>query len=305
MTQPGSPLSVDDLELPDPGPDEVRVELAFGGVNPVDRYTAEGRVAPDGPLPRTLGAEAAGTLDGRPVLVAGSGLGAVRDGVWATAANVPRAAVIPLPDGVDLPAAAGIGIAGLTAWNVTELAEVTANDRALVLGASGGVGMVLVSLLASIGCTLWGQVGTASKAAAVQRQGAGEVVVTDAAGLADAVRELAPTVIFDCLGDGFTTAALSVLSPSGRLSMFGTSAGADVQLNLQQLYRNGQRILGYTGIRLTDEERRRGLTAALQALGAGRMSIQVDRVLPLEHVNDAFRALVDRAVTGKILLDLS
>jgi NADPH:quinone reductase-like Zn-dependent oxidoreductase len=87
--------------------------------------------------------------------------------------------------------------------------------------------------------------------------------------------------------------------------MFGASAGADVQLNLLQLYRNGQQILGYTGIRLTNEERRRDLTAALQALAAGRMNIPVDRVLPLEQVNDAFRALVDRAVTGKILLDLS
>jgi NADPH2:quinone reductase len=305
LTRPGSPLSVDELDLAEPGSDEVRVELAFGGVNPVDRYTAEGRVAPDGPLPRTLGAEAAGTLDGQPVLVAGSGLGAVRDGVWATAANVPRSAVFPLPEGVDPQAAAGMGIAGLTAWNVTELGAATADDRALVLGASGGVGMVLVSLLASIGCTLWGQVGTAKKAAAVQRQGATNVVVTDAAGLADAVRELAPTVVFDCLGDGFTTGALSVLSPSGRLVMFGASAGADVQLNLLQLYRNGQQILGYTGIRLTNEERRRDLTAALQALAAGRMNIPVDRVLPLEQVNDAFRALVDRAVTGKILLDLS
>ena len=305
LTEPGSPLSVEVVELPDPGPDEVRVELAFGGVNPVDRYTAEGRVAPDGPLPRTLGAEATGTLDGKPVLVAGGGLGAVRDGVWASAANVPRSSVIPLPDGVGLSAAAGMGIAGLTAWNVTELAAVTADDRALVLGASGGVGMVLVSLLGSIGCTVWGQVGTASKASAVQRQGAGRVVVSDAAGLADAVRELAPTVVFDCLGDGFTTAVLSVLSLSGRLVMFGASAGADAQLDLLQLYRNGQRILGYTGIRLSVEDRRRGLTAALQALATGRMNIPVDRVLPLDQVDDAFRALVDRAVTGKILLDLS
>ena len=305
LTEPGSPLSVQEVQLPGPGPNEVRVELAFGGVNPVDRYTAEGRVAPDGPLPRTLGAEAAGTFEGRPVLVAGGGLGAVRDGVWASAANVPRSSVIPLPDGVGLSAAAGMGIAGLTAWNVTELAAVTADDRVLVLGAGGGVGMVLVSLLASIGCTLWGQVGTTSKAEAVRRQGAALVVVTDASGLADAVRDFAPTVVFDCLGDGFTAAVLSVLSPSGRLAMFGTSAGADVQLNLQQLYRNGQQVLGYTGIRLNDEDRRRGLTAALQALAAGRMNIPVDRVLPLEQVNDAFRALVDRAVTGKVLLDLA
>ena len=45
---------------------------------------------PDGPLPRTLGGEAAGTADGRPVLVAGEGLGAARDGVWAQAAVVPE-----------------------------------------------------------------------------------------------------------------------------------------------------------------------------------------------------------------------
>jgi NADPH2:quinone reductase len=165
--------------------------------------------------------------------------------------------------------------------------------------------MVLVSLLRSIGCQSWGQVGTASKAPAVLQQGAGKVVVADAGGLADTVRELAPTLVFDCLGDGFTTAALSVLSPSGRLVMFGASAGADVQLDLLQLYRNGQRILGYTGIRLSVEDRRRGLTAALQALADGRMNIPIDRVLPLDQVNDAFRALVDRAVTGKILLDLS
>lgn len=59
----------------------MRVELEFGGVNPVDTYVAAGRVNPDGLLPRTLGGEAAGVVDGRPVLVAGEGLGVARDGV--------------------------------------------------------------------------------------------------------------------------------------------------------------------------------------------------------------------------------
>jgi NADPH2:quinone reductase len=279
--------------------------LAFAGVNPVDRYMAEGRVAPDGPLPRTPGMEAAGTADGSPVLVVGGGLGTRRDGVWASAANVPRSSLVPVPAGVDLRAAAGMGIAGLTAWHVTELAAVTVDDRVLVLGASGGVGMILVSLLAPIGCTVWAQVGTASKAEAVRGQGAAEVVVTNADGLAEAVRGLAPTVVFDCLGDGFTAAVLPVLAPEGRLVIFGTSAGTDSHLNLRQLYRNGQRMLGYSGLRLNDAERQSGLTDALAALAAGRMNVPIDRVLPLEQVNDAFRALVDRAVTGKILLELS
>jgi len=71
----GDPLAVDEVSLPAPAPGEVRVELAFAGVNPVDSYVAAGRVAADGPLPRTVGSEASGHLDGRPVLVTGAGLG--------------------------------------------------------------------------------------------------------------------------------------------------------------------------------------------------------------------------------------
>src|SRR4051794_15161097 len=97
----GKPLRVEDVDLPDPGEGEVRVELRFAGVNPVDRYAAEGRVAADAPLPRTLGGEGSGLLDGTPVLVTGGGVGTIRDGVWAGAAVVPETAVVPLPDGVD------------------------------------------------------------------------------------------------------------------------------------------------------------------------------------------------------------
>ena len=97
--------------------------------------------------PRTLGGEGAGEVDGRLVLVAGEGLGFVRDGVWAQAAIVPRDAVVEVPEGVAAEHAAAMGIAGLTALNcVRALARVTAADRVIVLGASGGVGSMIVSL---------------------------------------------------------------------------------------------------------------------------------------------------------------
>src|SRR4051812_13087317 len=103
-----SPPRVEDVDLPKPAQDEVRVELTFAGVNPVDTYVARGQVAADGPLPRTLGGEASGHLDGRPVLITGAGLGSTRDGVWAGAANVPETAVVPLPEGVGLREAAAM-----------------------------------------------------------------------------------------------------------------------------------------------------------------------------------------------------
>jgi NADPH:quinone reductase len=299
-----SPLRVEEVELSAPAPGEVRVELAFAGVNPIDSYVARGLVAADGPLPRTVGGEASGLVDGRPVLVTGAGLGSTRDGVWAGAANVPETAVVPLPDGVGLQTAGAMGVAGLTAWHTLNLAEVGPGDRVLVLGAGGGVGLTAVSLAVAMGATVWGQTGSTGKAEAIRRRGAHGVLVTDASGLAGALADRAPTVVLDGLGGGFTAAAVSALAPRGRLVLFGTSTGSTSTMELQPLYRKGLRLLGYGGLILTDAERREGLAEALTAVADGRMRIPIDRVLPLEEVAEAFRLIGDRAVTGKIVLEL-
>jgi len=304
LVEHGAPLRVEDVTLPDPGPGEVRVRLAYAGVNPIDRYNAEGRAAADGPVPRTLGGEASGLVDGQPVVVVGAGLGSARDGVFATEAVVPAAAVVPAPATIALEEAGAMGVAGLTSWNVVSLAGVGPEDRVLVLGASGGVGSTIVSLVHSLGATVWGQCGSLEKAQAVRGQGADEVVVAKAEGLADAVRDLSPTVVTDPLGGAFTAAALSVLAPDGCLVLYGTSAGSEATLQLQPVYRGGQRFLGYGGLRLSDEKRREDLTEALSALADGRLRIRIGQTFPLERVNDAFAALGDRTVAGKILLEL-
>ncbi|HUZ28276.1 MAG TPA: zinc-binding alcohol dehydrogenase family protein [Solirubrobacteraceae bacterium] len=302
----GQPLRVEPVELPDAGEGDVRVDMAFGGVNPIDRYMAEGSVAAQAPLPRTLGSEGAGTVENRPVLVHGGGLGAVRDGVWARAAVVPRDSVHDLPEGVELRHAAAMGVAGLTAWQVVhELGQVSGEDRVLVLGASGGVGCVIVSLCHSLGAVVWGQTGSQDKAAAIQEDGAERVVVAGPDELGEAIADLQPTVVFDPLGDGFVRPSVEALPVRGKIVSFGTSAGAEVQFNLQTLYRKHGSILGYGGMGLTPEERRRGLHNALNALRDGQLRVRIDEVLPLDQVNDAFRRLVERRVRGNLLLDLS
>ena len=301
----GKPLVVEEVDLPAPGDGEVLVEMAFAGVNPVDRYMAEGRVAPDTPMPRTLGMEGSGTVDGRPVLVQGAGLATGRDGAWAERVVVPRAAVTDVPAGVDLAEAAGMGVAGVTAWRTaTEQARVTADDRVLVLGASGGVGSIIVSICRSIGARVWGQTGSADKAEFIRGQGAEDVVTADAGDLAAAVEPLEPTVVFDALGDGFSAAAIEALRPFGRLVSFGVSAGPMAEVNMQSLYRKGLTVHGYAGLIEPEDRMAAAKTAALAALSDGRLKVAVAEVLPLGRVNDAFAALVDRGVTGKIVLDL-
>lgn len=105
-----------------------------------------GRVAPGAPVPRTLGTEGAGTVDGRPVLARGHGIGTARDGLWATAAVVPYAALIDVPDGVALEQAAAMGVAGVTAWRRHRLRlrraagigrDRAGQDRGCAAGAGG------------------------------------------------------------------------------------------------------------------------------------------------------------------------
>ncbi len=302
----GQPLRIDNVDVAAPGADEVTVELAFAGVNPIDRYVAAGTVGAGNRLPRTIGGEGSGYLDGKPVLVNGEGLGVTRDGTFAGAVTCPRAAVIEAGEGADLGQLAAMGVAGLTAWNVVkQSAQVTEDDRVLVLGAGGGVGIPIVSLASSIGAQVWGQVSTPAKLAAVSEVGASNVVVCDSAGLAEAATSFAPTVVIDALGGQFTGAALSIMAPAGRLVSFGASAGAEVSINMPRFYRSGQRILGYAGGRLSTQERRAGLVEALGALADGRLRVRVDKVLPLSEVNDAFAMLVARSVTGKLLLDVT
>jgi NADPH2:quinone reductase len=306
LVEHGKPLRVEEVALADVGSNEVLVTLAYAGVNPIDRYAALGRVALDGPMPRTLGSEAAGHLgDGTRVLVYGSGLGSLRDGLFATAAVVPRESVFEVPDGVDLAEAASMGVAGLTAYRAVEKSGIGPDDRVLVLAASGGVGQSVVSYAASKGAQVWGQTGSAGKVDAIRDMGAKDVVVTDAAGLRDAVRSFAPTVVIDSLGGQFTAEALRALSKRGRLLLFGTSSSPEATIALQELYRNEITLLTYGGLIATAAERREGLSRAFPALADGRLKIRIGRELVLDDVNSAFDAIADRSVTGKVVLRLS
>lgn len=303
----GQPLQVTRVELAEPGPGEVLVSMRRAGVNPIDRYAVAGRSAPDAPLPRTVGMEGVGDVDGRLVLVRGHGIGVTRDGLWAGAAVVPAEALVEVPAGVDPDRAAGMGIAGVTAWRaVTDLGRVGPDDRVLVLGASGGVGSIAVSLAGSLGAEVWAQTGDAANAGWLAEQGADRVVVAaDPGELERAAGELQPTVVVDPLGDGFTGAAIAAMSTHGRLVIFGTSAAPEGTVPLQALYRKGITVLGYAGLIEPEQRLAEAARAALQALADGRLRVVVGAVVPLAEVNEALERLGARGVRGKLVLDLT
>jgi NADPH2:quinone reductase len=187
---------------------------------------------------------------------------------------------------------------------VNVLGQSSAEDRVLVLGASGGVGSLIVQIAKGTGATVWGQTTSAAKASAIEALGADRAVVTDAGGLVAAVSELRPTLVIDGLGGPFTPAAVAALEVRGRVVLFGASAGDDIPLSCRGFYRKGISMFGYTGL-LEPPDRQAVLVAQLLGLVRdGRLVVPIE-VLPLSSAAVAFQRILDREVEGKLVLDTS
>jgi NADPH2:quinone reductase len=300
----GQPLVIEDVPEPEPQLGEALFRVRYAAVNPVDVWLTEGTVwGGKQRLPFIPGAEGAGEVHGRAVVAHGSGLGVRRDGLYREWADVPAGAVVDVPVGVDLQQAAGLGVAGTTAWRlVNEVARIGPEDRVLVLGSSGGVGSLVVQLAKSAGATVWGQSTSEEKTAFIREIGADRAVVAGADDLSAAVGELEPTVVMDPLANGFTAAAISAVQPFGRIVLYGASAGSRADIDLRMLYRNSIQLRTFSGTIEPDDRNGRALSEALQAVARGELRVPIDDVLPLERVNEAHARIRDRRVKGKLLL---
>ncbi len=301
----GGTLQVDELADPQPGPDDQLVEIAYASVNPLDVWITQGSVgAAAANLPWTPGTEATGHVDGRPVLVRGGGLGVIRPGLYCSRIAVPDSWLLPVADGLDLAQVAAMPVAGITAWQALHgRARIEADDRVLVLGASGGVGALAIQLAKAAGATVWGQTGSPAKVDGITANGADNVVVAGAEGLESALESYQPTVILDSLGGPFTDAAIGAIANKGRLVVYGTSNAEQVSINLRRLYRKGVSVLGYAGLVDTAEEQRVALDTLLEMMAAGTLRVPVGDVLPLSEAAVAHARILGRGVEGKIVLD--
>ena len=301
----GGTLQLDELPDPQPGPGEQLVDIAYASVNPLDVWIAQGNVgAAAANLPWTPGGEATGHVDGRPVLVRGGGLGVVRQGLYCSRIAVPDGWLVPVADGLDLAEVAAMPVAGITAWQALHArAHVEADDRVLVLGASGGVGAMAIQLAKAAGATVWGQTGSAAKVDGIMSNGADNVVVAAADELESAAADYQPTVILDALGGPYTDAAIASIANKGRLVVYGTSNDERVSINLRRLYRKGVDLLGYSGLVETADEQRAALDTLLAMMAAGTVRVPVSDVLPLSAAADAHARILGRSVEGKIVLD--
>jgi NADPH2:quinone reductase len=225
-------LQVDEIDRPEPADDEVLVEVAAAGINPVDTYFVSGSYEPF-TLPMIPGVDAAGEAVevgpdvegiGEGDAVVATGLSKDHYGACAEYVAVPSDRIARLPEGVDLVAAGGAGVAAVTAWRaLVDHAGLEPTETALIHGGSGGVGHAAVQVAAAAGARV---VTTAAPEYHDRLHDLGADAVLDYArdDLRDAVVEASsggPDVILDHRLDDYLQFDADVAAHDGRIVGIG------------------------------------------------------------------------------------
>ena len=326
----GRPLALDDVPVPDPGPDEVRVRVRAAGVCGTELHFTEGLYAPSR-SPMTLGHEAAGTVDAVGSAVEGWAegdrvavyyylfCGACRwcvrgrqnlclaprgvlafaaDGAFAEHVVVPAHCLVRLPHSLDFSQAAPLCCAGTTAIHALTEARVEVGDVVVVQGA-GGVGLATVQEARRRGAVVVAVSRDAARREAALVAGAAAAV--DPAGLPGAVADLSggqgADVVVEMAGVTATLrAGVAVLGKRGRLVLVGYSADS-LTVSPLGLVVSEQSVVASVGCTLAE------LGDAVALAAAGQLTPPVTGTLPLAEVNTALDRLRAGEVVGRLVLE--
>jgi NADPH:quinone reductase-like Zn-dependent oxidoreductase len=283
ISELGSPPRPAELEEPQAGAGETVVTVEAVGLNPVDLAVGNGAFyGGHPPLPYPPGCEAAGRTDaGELVYLFGDGRGISEPGFMTERVAVPAELPLRVPDGTDAALVAAIGIAGVAGWvPVAWKAKVTADDRVLVLGATGAVGLVAVQAAKLAGAHVVAAGRDRSKLERARQLGADEIVTLDE--IPDGF-----TVCIDPLWGEPLAQALPKAARHARVIHVGQSAGPEATLRSADVRGKELAIQGHSNFALSKEERERAYLELLEHVTAGRIVVDVDRY-PLDRVADAW-----------------
>lgn len=313
--QHGGPevLVYEEVALPEPAAGQVRIKIAAAGLNYIDTYHRTGLYPVT--LPFTPGMEAAGVVDAVGPDVAGVAVGdrvayVFQPGSYAEYSVVAADKVVPVPHEVDLQVAAAALLQGMTAhYLIHSTFPVQAGHTILIHAAAGGTGQLLVQMAKQQGARVFGTASTEEKAALARAAGVDEVIFYTREDFAAAVKRLTDgrgvDVVYDSVGQTTFEGSLDCLRPRGYLVLFGQSSGAVAPFNPLVLNTKGSLFLTRPSLGhyiATREELQQRAAAVLNGIGAGTLTLRVDRTLPLAEAAAAHIALESRATAGKVLL---
>jgi NADPH:quinone reductase len=281
-------------DRPDPAGEAI-YEISAVSLNPIDINVGAGRFFGGHPeLPYVPGCEGVGRApNGGRFYLFGDGLGLSRDGVLAERATAPADLGIPLPDSVSDEIAASCGIAGMAGWMpVAWRAPVRTEDRVLVLGATGTVGLVATQAAKLLGAKHVVAAGrNRERLERAAELGADATVSLEEDDLVGAFKEAAggegPTYIVDTLWGSPAVAAIEAAAPGWRLVQIGQSAGAEATLTSAGIRGKMGELYGYFDFSVPRNEFREEYLRLVGHAAAGEIIFDIE-AYPLERVAEAW-----------------
>jgi NADPH2:quinone reductase len=315
----GEPEVVRIEERPSPavGEGQVRVRVVASAVNATDVLIVADRYQIHVPPPFVPGSELAGVVvevgDGVDGVAVGDRVAATGlVGAFAEEAVLGIAAVWPVPERVDLRAAAAFGVAHRTAHHVLRsVAAVRPGDELVVLGAGGGVGLAAVELGALLGARVTAVASSAAKLDVAARCGAAHLVDRRAGDVRRALREQLPDgadVVVDPVGGALAEPALRSLRYGGRFVTVGYASGDIPRIPLNLVLLKGITVLGFEFLSFATnrgDELRRNEEELLGLLAGGRIVPHIGAAFPLHEAVAALRLVADGDAVGKVVIDVS
>jgi NADPH2:quinone reductase len=307
-------LTVENLSTPEPGPGELRVDVAAAGVNFIDVYFRTG--AYPLPTPFVVGSEGAGVVS-----AVGGGVTSHQVGdhvAWAMVPGagyagqviVPAARAVPVPAGVDDETAGAVLLQGLTAHYLTRSTyPAKSGETALVHAAAGGVGLLLTQVLTARGVRVIATTSTESKAVLALGAGASDVIRYDRDDVAAEVSRLTRTqgvdVVYDGVGAATFNGSIDSLRPRGMLVSYGSASGKVPPVDPALLQTKGS--LFFTRPTLahyaaTQEELLGRSSELFEWIASGDLSVRVGARYSLDQARQAHEDLESRLTTGKSLI---
>jgi NADPH2:quinone reductase len=315
IARPGGPEVLVPVERPrpEPGAGELRLRLAWAGVNRPDLYQRAGAYPPPPGASDLPGLEGAGWVE-----AVGPGVTGWREGDeacallpgggYAEAAVAPAAHCLPIPAGLSLRDAAGLPEALFTVWgNLVRRGRLAGGERLLVHGGLSGIGVAAVQLGALRGARVFATARGPERARRCEAFGAERGIDHGAEDWEAILRaEGGADVILDIVGGDYTPRNLRALAEDGRLVQVSTQAGAKVELDLRLVMARRLTVTGST-LRPQSVAAKAALARELLAevwplVAAGRMAMPVEAEYPLAAAAAAHARLEAGGHVGKILL---
>lgn len=312
-------LSVVELPTPEPGAGEVRVQLAWSGVNPSDVKSRAGTRSKELPFPQIVPhSDGAGVIDAVGANVPPDRIGErvwVWNAAWGrpfgTAAQwvtLPAAQAVPLPEGVALEVGACLGIPALTALHALTVDGGVEDRRVLVAGGAGAVGHYAVQMARLLGARqVITTVSSPEKAALARAAGAHEVIDYRREDVVARINQLTGGKgvhrIVELEFGANVGLDFAAIAPEGQIVVYGSNT-PEVPVPFVQGILKNVRLVFFIVYHLSATDRARAIAQLSAWLAAGELQHNIALRLPLESIAQAHEAVESGRVMGNVVLDL-